>query len=372
MSSRSIFFKVLPKRKEKSGIGTDSLRLISIILILAEATITVLVGLFLRSLYNDTRIGSIVWFGGGMVTISTVVLFFKIEVTLRSEFEKVRSVLQILDTYMQIRDPDLIGFKEAELERLATRFDEYLNGEAKVEDGEYYRWLGEKLAQKLQSVKAVSVRPEEVYSEDDREHNWLAANLDAAKNGTHIERIFVSTKRSLLCARHREVILTHLRTRNMVAHILWKDILNDTVLHDLVGGGLSIYDDNTVFWDQSYFYREVAYRSEAGMKRIIPRATIYRPPHAKVTALANMYTTLHSYLLQSACNSPWLGYIHKLREIDAFMLEGLGTYESAIEKTDFTEEQAEDLREWTELRKEVEELEKKYADKSLEDPGPLS
>jgi hypothetical protein len=292
-----------------------------------------------------------------MVTFSTIAVSLKIEVTLKSEFEKVRGVLEILETYMKIRDPDLIGFKESELERLATRFDEYLKGEARVESDEYYKWLVGKVRQRVKSVKAVSVRPEEIYSQDDREQNWIIANLEAAKRGTHIERIFVSTKPSLLRAENRDVILTHLKTVNMVAHLIWKNSLSDSVLHDLVGGGVSIYDDNTVFWDQSYFYREIAYASESGTKRIVPRAIIFRPPHARVSSFVRLYATLYSYLPPTASSSPWAGYIQKLREVDIFVEHQLGPYESAIARSDLTREQQEDLVEWRKLREEIEELE---------------
>ena len=358
----------MDKLAETKSSWTDSPKTVVLAIAAIEVFITVAAGFLARSTFADPRVGSAlgfcIWFAGGLITLNAVLFQFRLDAAVQRELhavmgeesERTRRVLSIFNTYHSIGHPDVRKYRDEVLNTALVKLEGLNRGEVEVEGDEYYAWLNEKIRQ-AKTVQAVSCRPLRVYNEDNREKNWAHANADAAKRGTQINRIFILEWSELLSLDIRVLLRRLILDSSVKAFVVWRDEVDKQVLKRMVGGGFSIYDNEVVFWDRSYFEKDVGVLEGTpvtSVKPLVPRASIFCKPNANVSDYMNIFRGLESLVPYSAKAGPQASYTEVLREIDNYLAGAHGTLEALEKQNDSTK--AGLLADWKALRNEMSEF----------------
>lgn len=213
----------------------------------------------------------------------------------RQETEALRALLPFANSYFQSAEKDRYGHRNTILTRALQQLDALDKGEIELEDSAYYEWLRHRLVDdRPDHVQAISRRPLDVYHLDPREINFIKNNEDAAIQGTRVTRIFLANEVDLCHGQDRAVLRRQFAALGVTCYVVWERRLPSSTLNVLSGGGLSIYDDEHLFFDRSYLERTVGEASGAQMADapLRPRATVYEKRHPKFRDLSSVFDNL--------------------------------------------------------------------------------
>jgi hypothetical protein len=353
---------------ENKSSWTDSPKTVVFAIAALEVFITIAAGFLARSSFADPRVGSAlgfcIWFAGGLMTLNAVIFQFRLDAAVQRELravigeesDRTRRVLSIFNTYHSIGHPDVRKYRDEVLNTALTKLEGLNRGEVEVEGDEYYAWLNDKIRQ-AKTVQAVSCRPLRVYNEDNREKNWAHENLAAANRGTQITRIFILECNELVSSDVRALLRRLILDSSVKAFVVWRDEVDKQVLRRMLGGGFSIYDNEVVFWDRSYFEKDVGITDGTpltSIKPLVPRASIFCKPNATVSDYINIFRGLEGLVPYPAKSGPQASYSEVLREVEIYLLGAYGALEALESENDPTK--AALIGEWKALKQEISEL----------------
>jgi hypothetical protein len=232
-----------------------------------------------------------------------------------AELHDLRKLLPIFDAYLSIGGGDSYGARDRILNDARHLLEEAARGKIELEGDAYYDWLKERLVNRRpEIVRAISCRPLSVYSVDPREKNFIRDNIDAIKKGTAISRIFVLDEPEIMDLATRSVLKDHFCNSRARCFVAWKERLSCPLREKLEGGGMSIYDNDHVFFDQSYFAMRLGEERGIGGvvsgSEVIPKACVYSVGHAEFSNLINIYNNLLNNFVDPAlkdvdCNAAY-------------------------------------------------------------------
>jgi hypothetical protein len=172
----------------------------------------------------DARLGMFVWAVGILLAVNQM----RSEARFASGFERLDKAAEVVDlnatcdvdglndlvdAYLRVPEEELTGIKSTviatardELVRLAT---EKSSGE--LSSGEYYRWLLPMIgrAPTGSTIYAVSLMMSCEWDDSPSERLFIKANLDAAKRGVNVERIFIMPAAMLPAALQMPAVESH-------------------------------------------------------------------------------------------------------------------------------------------------------------------
>ncbi|KAF0246869.1 MAG: hypothetical protein FD180_228 [Planctomycetota bacterium] len=301
--------------------------------------------------------------GGTLMTLTGIAIQLRLDAIVRNESNTLiariddetrhlRHALSLFNTYHQVSHEDLLKYRDDALKSALNTLNDLTRGQAEVEGSEYYSWLNRKMKSRPRTVRAVSFRPLSVYADDPREANWALANTQAAEAGTKISRIFILDHSVLVPTKARS-LLTHLVLNSRTsAFVVWRSRVHQGLLKQLFGGGFSIYDDDVVFYDRSYFQLEIGVNDPAGLQPqspIIPRATMYCKPHPEYQKYETMFEELEDLVPHAAKTGPKASCANILSAIDGYLTTAHGSLEDLVE----TPETALLKKDWIALKAEI-------------------
>jgi hypothetical protein len=349
--------------REKPDTDTvQALKRWVLVIAAAEIALSFALGLLARAVMPGNVGRAIQWglgFGGPAIAINYVLVQMKLDALLQrevrtlvaEELKRVRDVLTFFDAYFKIDNPEFLRFRDETMTAAVERLRGLTRGEAEVLGEGYYRWLKERLARNPQMVRAVSLRPLHVYSDDPRELNFIHQNGEAVKRGTKITRIFIVHQDELLARAQREILKAQCMGSQVTVYVVWKKDVPAPVLRDAEGGGFSIYDHAVVFFDRSYFERNVGATSS---EPLMPRASLYCNPHQLFTKYVGVFEQLEDMVPPAAKGGPAAVYGLVLAALDGSLTKRYGDFESLKgQSTTLSGEDANALAEWTTLKEEI-------------------
>ncbi len=238
------------------------------LLIFAEVLAAAVVGILLYFPLNNPELAKLTWAVGLLYMVSNL----KQAKMLHDELEpvhtlckmlgfkdkcEVEEISEILEYYLKI-DSDRLGplrsavVKECrcELRRLAVE-----RASQAICDTQYYDWLMRmlRLCKKGDRVLAVSTMDESAWTDVLPEQRYLQQNIEAAKRGVHVDRIFITTQERLAKVPIANVLGKYVRNRNMRAYIVLNEVLSaqDSHLLSEVGPGFILFNSEIVMIDSS-------------------------------------------------------------------------------------------------------------------------
>lgn len=176
----------------------------------SEMLIYIIIGLYFYLPLSNPDAGMIVWFVGISLVINrNITNHFDKESYKRIE-ERIDRIGQVIDienepnlelvskvrdSYLNITEPEFNRVKNEILNRTLTKLDQLKIQKCSDElsTSEYYCWLFPILEniQKEDSIKAVSCMLTAEWDNSNTEKIFIQCNLDAAKKGATVERIFI-------------------------------------------------------------------------------------------------------------------------------------------------------------------------------------
>ena len=175
-----------------------------------EIVVYIVIGLYFYGSPSKLDVGIIVWFVGISLVINrNITNHFDKESYERIEerIDRIGRVIDIenetnldlvskvRDSYLNITEPEFNKVKNEILNRTLTKLDKLKIEKCSDElpTSEYYGWLLPILGnvQKHDSIKAVSCMFKAEWDDSTPERRFIQGNLDAAKKGVTVERIFV-------------------------------------------------------------------------------------------------------------------------------------------------------------------------------------
>jgi hypothetical protein len=235
-----------------------------------EPITAVLIGLILYFPLNRTDLAEITWVLGFLLSFGSLATSMR----LKEELGFARKMSEILDLYHEsglpaireiillyssITEPEFSLLKDDAVDDVIARLARLAHDKISDElnSSEYHVWLLDALKQskKGEKIHAISIVPEYVWLEIPAERRFLDENIEAAKRGIKIERVFISSKERLKEKRNRASIEKHIENsdRGLNAHIVWIEDLKlvDPNLVSEIGAGFILFGDRVVFIDIS-------------------------------------------------------------------------------------------------------------------------
>lgn len=171
-----------------------------------EAVVSLLAGGVI-ALFVDPSLGAVVWAIGAIVTLAETRHEVRLDERLSrvdglatvvdlSRATKVDEIQNLISNYFAVAEPELARLKDAvvagardDLLRLAT---DKSSGE--LPSGEYYSWLLPMLDRMPSggSIRALSMMMDCEWDDSEPERRFIQANIDAARRGVSIQRVFVA------------------------------------------------------------------------------------------------------------------------------------------------------------------------------------
>jgi len=292
-----------------------------------EAVVAVLIGVFASKIFTNGNVAQVVSvvlpFIGVIFGVSYVALDWHMDGVIRKELSNIdllgeewksriessllteissvvsrettefRTLLPFINSYFECAAQDSFNHRETILERATDQFDALTRGELELEDEDYYDWLRHRLGDnRPAAVRAVSRRPLDVYVSDPREINFIQNNLAAIEAGTKITRVYIANEADFLDRRHRKVISAQFLQGRVECFLIWESRLRPGTLSRFAGGGLSIYDNDEVFYDRSYLAHTVGESSAMQSSPLQPRASVYSKVHPRFKEFVTLYESL--------------------------------------------------------------------------------
>ncbi len=234
-----------------------------------EAIVSLVVGFIFYFLFPDNRaLAELTWILGPALSISRLAL----EKSIESDFEPLNDITRQLDLinqddcdiitrviklYSQISEPDFSEIKnniirdaESKLSKLA-----YDKKSDILKSGEYFDWLFRFLsnAKSGSNIWAISMNLSIEWNKSQEEDTFLALNLQAAKKGVKVERVFVINENDLDEIKNNEYIKKQIlcKSKNLVPLYVTKEHLEkvDKSLLKELGDGIIAIDNQVVLID---------------------------------------------------------------------------------------------------------------------------
>lgn len=236
-----------------------------------EPLIAVIAAVVLYFPLNQRALGAATGILGALLTVGNVSQLIR----LRNEFAQVSKLAEIADLtlacdvqvirdmlrlYVSISAPELTIIRDEAVENCSGTLSRlaYDKISPELTSGEYHIWLAKMLAisaERKEVVKAVSVMEESAWDELPAERKFLQANIDAAKAGASISRIFITTKGRLAAPENRKVYESHIQHAGdgLIAHIVMNDTLaaHDSHLMSEAASGFIIFGSRVALIDVS-------------------------------------------------------------------------------------------------------------------------
>ena len=232
-----------------------------------EPIFAAILGIILYFPLQVTNLAEIVWIVGLLFTFHSLVITRR----LKEEFDithklsevldltrscDVEGVSRILRLYMTIREAEFRLLKDDIIQQCITQLSSLAyDKEITAKGGEYYIWLMEMMQSCSQDerIRAISTVEEWAWTELPADIGYFNENLNAAKRGVKVERIFISSRERLRDKRNREVIDKHTRhsKEGLTAYIVWREELavRDSALLHEVGEGLVLFGNRVAIID---------------------------------------------------------------------------------------------------------------------------
>jgi hypothetical protein len=331
---------------------------------LVEAVAAVVVGMIARTVLPENVGRAIQWalnFLGPVIGINYALLQLKLDALLRREFRSlvatemkdVRQILKFFDSYFRLGTSQLAPFRDEILSSAIHAFESLAQGEGEVRGDAYYTWLKNRLADTPNSVRAVSFRPLSVYTDDPREKNFIHQNAEAVDRGTKISRIFILEEQDLVSEERRTVIKNQCLNLRIAVHVVWKRSISREILRETEGGGFSIYDSEVVFFDRSYFERNVGGSDIEGSEPLMPRAALFCAPNPSFEKYSRIFESLENQVPYHSKDGEIQAYVHCMKDIDAFLTRKYKSVETLGQTENRDQESERDLVEWHKLKIEI-------------------
>ncbi|MEU4517352.1 hypothetical protein AB0F52_01385 [Amycolatopsis sp. NPDC024027] len=193
-----------------------------------EAAIALVVGLVMF-LINKKDLAQVTW------TIGAFQSFGRLAYSrlLASELEPIRKMAEVVDLnatsdldnirnlsrlYTNITEPEFNEVKELVVQNAIARLQKLANEKTSddLASGEYYAWLLPRIEQvgRGEEIWAVSMMLDSEWDDSPSEQRFLESNINAAKRGAVVNRIFVVSEQAIPGLRENKGIRAHLvRTR---------------------------------------------------------------------------------------------------------------------------------------------------------------
>jgi hypothetical protein len=165
---------------------------------------------------------------------------------------------RLLDLYQKVDEPEFEPLRDEFIRECEERLKEIaLDKKTEVAGSDYYLWLTNMLEnrQKNEEMRAVSVMDESAWVTIEAERKYLDANIEAARNGVVVRRVFITTRERMSKKENLVVLRKHFENsrRRMQAYLLYTDELKrrDSKLDAEVGHGFSLFGGRVVLTDSS-------------------------------------------------------------------------------------------------------------------------
>lgn len=322
-----------PNKDEKDEKYLLRIKRLSLWLAASEIVVALILGWYLKDLLSGwpaeirSAVQYVVIFIGFAIGLNFIFLQLKIDALLqrevrsiiKKEAQKTNDAITFFDAYFKIEVGSDFKFKEDIVASAKNKLNALARGIAEVEGEDYYNWLEHRLrVRKPQSVRAISYRPLIFYSENPREKNFISTNEEAVRNGVKIKRIFVVKEEEVIEPIARTVLKSQLLNPSIENYVVWSSHVPLSLLNHFVGGGLSIYDNDEVFFDKSYFESRLSspHNSDWSATNVIPKAAIYFSICDRFASNISKYENIEKYIdpeLQRASgNKKYCALLHHL------------------------------------------------------------
>lgn len=207
------------------------------------------------------------------------------------EVADLKTLLPVFNSYIACGSNDRFGHRDRLLGQLRLELDEIARGRWELDGDDYYAWLKHRLVERIpREVLAISLRPLSVYATDAREKNFINNNSLAVVKGTQITRVFILSESELISKDARSVVRSQFVDSGVKCYVAWKAQIGPDAVRKLAGGGLSIYDDEELFHDQSYFEHILGDQSASQTSRPVrPRAIVFSNAHPQFQVLRQVF-----------------------------------------------------------------------------------
>ncbi|MBC8274585.1 MAG: hypothetical protein H8E40_06430 [Chloroflexi bacterium] len=233
-----------------------------------EPAVSVVVGVILYFPLNRPDLAEITWIAGFLLAFGSLATTMR----LREEFSAVRKLSEILDIsekcnvaeigdilrlYVMVNEEELRPLREDVIASTISRLRKLAHDKVSeaIEGSEYYMWLIDTMRKSRKGVHvyAVSVMLESTWVGVPSEKTLLEANVEAAKRGVSVERVFISSRNRLRDRRNREAILRHIEHARygLTAYVVWYEDIEarDPELLRKVGQGFILFGDRVMLVD---------------------------------------------------------------------------------------------------------------------------
>jgi hypothetical protein len=125
-----------------------------------------------------------------------------------------------------------------------------------------------------------------------------------------------------------------------------------SILQETGGGGFSIYDNSVVFFDRSYFQRNL---SDSHSGPLVPRASIYTRLHPSSQRYMQIYEELENLVPDSLKVSSKLVYRNVLTYLDKYLTDKYQTNSpgNIRNQSTLSADIKTELKEWGAIQSEV-------------------
>lgn len=235
-----------------------------------EPAITILVGLVLYFPLQRKDLAELTGIFGGLLVVANLAQTIR----LRREFDTLAKLTEIMDLsqqttvadigellrlYFTIKEPELAPLKDEAVDTCVSILAKlaYDKVSAELCGAEYYIWLDSMLSSTSQDarIRVVATMDEVLWAASPAQKKYLESNVRAAKHGTRLDRIFVTTRERLKDPARQRIIHTHIENGSVgiVAYIVWQEDLekDDPELLRQIGFGFIVFGDRVALIDAS-------------------------------------------------------------------------------------------------------------------------
>lgn len=242
-----------------------------LLLSLLQAIVTLVVGLYFYS-SGKSDIGIILSVIGGYLILNRLISQYMIEETFKKTENQITQIAKIadirnnsnvelisevLDIYLKITEPEFSNVKSRiisdSIDKLNKLYNDKHSDELATYD--YYYWLLPILdkVSSGQTIKALSCMFDTEWDESPQETKFIQGNLNAAKKGATVERIFVMDSTLLNSALEKEPIIKHTFEKRSEFGLYGYFVDNaklDSELKEIIGSGFIIFDSRFALIDK--------------------------------------------------------------------------------------------------------------------------
>lgn len=231
-----------------------------------ELAVAFTVGLILYFPLKNKDLAKLIWAIGPVLTLLSLQITMAIrkELTMASNASaaldlsatcSIDKISRILNLYLQIDNPELRPVKEDYIDSCVEALRDLASGRTSpnISGTDYYRWLKSMLegCMRKDYIYAASTMIESAWSELAPENAYMEQNIEAAKRGVLIERVFITSRDRLNDPKNLDILRKYVGS-GMRAYIVFADLISqDQRMIQRVGPGFVVFGERAAMIDDS-------------------------------------------------------------------------------------------------------------------------